>query len=174
MDMFFRNTRPPNESKMVGDRNPYLPNTPGGCGNGWATSNATTSVGLVPFGGNMGGSMAADGCSVDTNSTLLWGDPNTSRMKGPKQTFARPFATTPFMGGGDPNAVDTETHVQFGHSTANRKSIQTVSDKPFPVFEPLIRERVDDIPENNYFIEPFLRGGLASRLVPKTRVELGH
>jgi hypothetical protein len=68
--------------------------------------------------------------------------------------------------------VDDQSRVMYGHSTANRKSIQTVTDKQFPVFEPLIDERVADIPDHNYFVEPFLRGGYSARLVPRSRVDL--
>lgn len=112
-----------------------------------------------------------EGCSIDTNSDLLWGAPGTARTKGPKQVFARPFATTPFLGLGTIEGIEDQSRVMFGHSTANRKSIQTVTDKQFPVFQPLIAEKAADIPENNYFVEPFLRGGLASRLVPRVRVD---
>jgi hypothetical protein len=109
---------------------------------------------------------------VDTQSSLMWGDPGTTRVKGPTQLFQRPWATTPFLGGGSPAEVDKQSSVLFGHSTANRKSIQGVADTQFPVFEPLLASRVSDIPENHYFVEPFLRGGLASRGMSQVRVDL--
>lgn len=130
-------------------------------------NNTGQHPGLVPKAGYGPG----EGCSIDTNSDLLWGAPGTARTKGPKQVFARPFATTPFLGLGTIEGIDDQNKVVFGHSTANRKSIQTVTDKQFPVFQPLIAEKAADIPENNYFVEPFLRGGLASRLVPRVRVD---
>lgn len=139
-----------------------------GCGNGWAVGSSIP--GLNPM-GNFGNSPEG-GCAIDLQSELLFGDPTTARLKGPKQIFPRPFSTTPYMSGGNPDAVDDESRVTFGHSTANRKSIQTVTDKQFPVFEPLIQERVDDIPESNYFVEPFLRGGYSARNVPRVRVDL--
>ena len=126
--------------------------------------------GMVPR-GNFGNTKEG-GSGIDTQSDLIWGAPGTARFKGPKQTFARPFATTPFLGLGTIEGIDDQNKVRFGHSTANRKSIQTVTDKQFPVFEPLIAEKAADIPENNYFVEPFLRGGLASRLIPRTRIDL--
>ncbi len=126
--------------------------------------------GLVPQGGY--GNSPAGGCAIDLQSDLLWGAPGTARTKGPKQVFARPFATTPFLGMGSIESIPDQSRVMFGHSTANRKSIQTVTDKQFPVFEPLIAEKAADISENNYFVEPFLRGGLSARLVPRVRVDL--
>jgi hypothetical protein len=147
----------------------YYSNYPTTCGNSSAVQAAAEYVGLIPKGGY---GNSPGGCGIDEQSELLWGDPATVKYKGPKQLFQRPWATTPFMGGGDPDAVPDESKLIFGHSTANRKSIQTVTDKQFPVFEPLISERVADIPEHNYFVEPFLRGGFASRLVPKTRIDL--
>lgn len=142
--------------------------TPSGCGNNWAV--AASIPGMIPM-GNFGNSPEG-GCGIDTHSDLLFGAPGTARLKGPKQTFARPFATTPNLSMGNVESVDDENKVIFGHSTANRKSIQTVTDKQFPVFQPLIPERVADIPDNNYFVEPFLRGGYNSRLVPRHRVDV--
>jgi len=141
-----------------------------GCGNGWAVSNVAGNPGIIPR-GNFGNSPEG-GCGIDTQTDLLWGAPGTARTKGPKQVFARPFATTPFLGLGTIEGIEDQSKVMFGHSTANRKSIQTVTDKQFPVFEPLIAEKAADIPENNYFVEPFLRGGQASRLIPRVRVDL--
>ena len=148
----------------------YYANAPASCGNGSAWQAAAEYVGLVPR-GNFGNSPEG-GCAIDTQSELLFGDPAAARFKGPKQLFQRPFPTTPFLGMGTIEGIPDQNRVIFGHSTANRKSIQTVTDKQFPVFEPLISERVSDIPENNYFVEPFLRGGFASRNVPKTRLDL--
>jgi hypothetical protein len=141
-----------------------------GCGNSWALQSVAGNPGMIPK-GNYGNSPEG-GCAIDTHSDLLWGAPGTARQKGPKQVFARPFATTPFLGLGSVEGIDDQNKVIFGHSTANRKSIQTVTDKQFPVFEPLIEEREADIPESNYFVEPFLRGGLASRLMKNNRVDL--
>jgi hypothetical protein len=148
----------------------YYMNSPSSCGGSSAFQAASEYVGLIPKGGY--GNSPEGGCAIDKQSDLLWGDPATVKYKGPKQLFQRPWATTPFMGGGDPDAVPDESKLIFGHSTANRKSIQTVTDKQFPVFEPLIPEKVADIPDNNYFVEPFLRGGFASRLVSKSRIHL--
>jgi len=144
--------------------------TPSGCGNSWAVSGAASAPGLIPR-GNFGNSPEG-GCGIDIQSDLLFGAPGTARIKGPKQVFARPFATTPFLGLGTIEGIDDQSRATFGHSTANRKSIHTVTDKQFPVFQPLLPEKESDIAENNYFVEPFLRGGFASRLVPSVRVDL--
>jgi len=148
----------------------YLANNPESCGNGSATKFAGEFVGLTPR-GNFGSSPEG-GCAIDLQTDMRNGDPSTVRLRGPKQLFQRPWATTPFMGGGDPDAVKDENRVKFGYSTPNLKSIQTIMDNQFPVFVPLIPEKQADIPESNYFVEPFLRGGFSSRLVPKVRVDL--
>jgi hypothetical protein len=176
LPLFHATTRNPEDqggnsqgSKRNMDASYYM-NMPSMCGGSSAFQGAAEYVGLVPQAGF--GNSPAGGCAIDKQSDLLWGDTSTVRYKGPKQLFQRPWATTPFMGGGDPDAVPDESKLIFGHSTANRKSIQTVTDKQFPVFAPLIPEKESDIPDNNYFVEPFLRGGFASRLVPKTRIDL--
>lgn len=143
---------------------------PSMCGGSSDFAAGAEHPGLVSKGGY--GNSAAGGCNIDTQSDLIWGAPGTARSKGPKQVFARPFATTPFLGLGNLDGIEDQNKVVFGHSTANRKSIQTVTDKQFPVFQPLLAEKESDIAENNYFVEPFLRGGQASRLIPRQRVDL--
>ena len=143
-----------------------------GCGGFSIFDSAAQYIGIIPK-GNMGNA-PEEGCAVDTQNSLLWGDPNTQRPKGAQQLFPRPWATTPFLAMGSVEDIPDQTKVMFGHSTANRKSIQTVTDKQFPVFQPLLQSKEADIPANNYFVEPFLRGGLASRLIPKQRVDLKH
>jgi len=174
LPMFYSNTRQGESARDVtrhnNENSALESSTPSGCGNGWAVEGAANSVGLIPR-GNFGNSPEG-GCGIDLQSDLLWGVPGTARTKGDKQTFSRPFMTTPFMGGGDPDGTLDENKLIFGHSTANRKNIQTVTDKQFPVFAPLLPEKEADIAENNYFVEPFLRVGLAARLVPHNRVDL--
>ena len=141
-----------------------------GCGGSSIFDAMAQHIGLVPKGNR--GNQPEEGCAVDTQSALMWGDEGTTRTKQPNQLFPRPFATTPFLAGGTIHEIEQQSSVLFGHSTANRKSIQTVSDTQFPVFDPLLPSKVSDIAENNYFVEPFLRGGQASRLLPYTRVDL--
>lgn len=167
MSYFYANTRGAYASTQ-----PSVPSTQqqSGCGGTSIFQSSAQHVGIVPR-GNMGNAPES-GCAVDTQTSLLWGLPGTTREKGPQQVFPRPYATTPFMGLGSVEDVPVESNVKFGHSTANRKSIQTVTDTQFPVFEPLIQSKADDIPANNYFVEPFLRGGLASRLITRQRVDV--
>ena len=143
-----------------------------GCGGMSIFDSAAEYMGLVPK-GNMGNAPEG-GCAVDTQNLLMWGDPNTQKRKEHQQLFPRPWATTPFLAMGSVEDVPAQSAVIFGHSTANRKSVQTVSDKQFPVFQPLLQSKEADIPANNYFVEPFLRGGLSSRLLTKERVDLKH
>ena len=166
LPQFYANTRQGEEPRHLNADSkswfPFFPDT--------AAPPTSDYRGMVPR-GNFGNTKEG-GSGIDMQSDLLWGAPGTARSKGGKQAFARPFATTPFLGLGTIEGIDDQSRVMFGHATANRKSIQTVTDKQFPVFEPLIAERVADIPENNYFVEPFLRGGLVSRLIPRVRVDL--
>jgi hypothetical protein len=148
----------------------YLANNPESCGNGSATKFAGEFIGLTPR-GNFGNSPEG-GCGIDIQTQMRNGDPSTVRLRGPKQIFQRPWATTPFLAAGNLDGIPDQNRVKYGYSTPNRKSIQTVMDRQFPVFQPLIPERQADIPENNYFVEKFLRGGFASRLVPSQRVDL--
>lgn len=175
LPMFYSNSRQGEAARDVGhhhnaDNASFKSYSPGGCGNGWAVSAAASAPGMIPK-GNFGNSPEG-GCNIDLQSDLLFGAPGTARTRGPKQIFPRPFATTPNMNLGNIEGIDDQSRVMFGHSTANRKSIHTVTDKQFPVFVPLLPEKEADIAESNYFVEPFLRGGLAARLIPHVRVDL--
>ena len=152
------------------DNIPSSSGIPWGCGGSNVFMTMTDHVGIIPR-GNVGNAPET-GCAVDTQTRLMWGDADTQRLKGRQQNFARPWATTPFLGMGSIEDIPEQTKVIFGHSTANRKSIQTITDSQFPVFQPLLAQKEADIPANNYFVEPFLRGGFASRLLTKQRVDL--
>jgi len=141
-----------------------------GCGGISIFRSAAEYIGIIPK-GNLGNA-PEDGCAVDTQSALMWGDVGTSRQPGHKQTFPRPYATTPFLAIGNVEGIDDQTKVLHGYSTANRKEVQSVTDSQFPVFQPLLPQKEADIAAHNYFVEPFLRGGFASRLVPHQRVDL--
>jgi len=174
LPLFYSNTRQGEAARDVSryetENGNFKSHTPGGCGNAWAVSAAAEAPGMIPK-GNFGNSPEG-GCGIDTQSELLFGAPGTARSRGPKQVFARPFATTPFLGLGNIDGIEDQSKVMFGHSTANRKSIQTITDKQFPVFEPLIPEKESDIVESNYFVEPFLRGGYSARMASHNRVDL--
>lgn len=92
-------------------------------------STAAESVGLIP---TAGFGMAAGGCTVDLNTELTWGVPGGHREKGPKQLWARPFTTTPNLGGGNPGDVDHESQLIQSASIRNRKETNTISDKTIP------------------------------------------
>ena len=171
LPLFYSNSRQGEAARDVArissDNMSFQTHMPGSCGNqNWSAD----APGMIPK-GNFGNSPEG-GCGIELQSDLLFGAPGTARLKGPKQIFPRPFATTPFLGIGNIEGIEDQSRVMFGHSTANRKSIQTVTDKQFPVFEPLLPEKEADIAENNYFVEPFLRGGLAARMIPHNRVDL--
>jgi hypothetical protein len=141
----------------------------GQCGNGWAVENVAGNPGMIPK-GNYGNSPEG-GCAANTSNDLWFGAPGTARLKGPKQVFPRPWATTPFLGLGTLEGIEDQNKVVFGHSTANRKSIQTVSDKQFPVFQPLLPELQDDYSEYSQNVATSGRG-YPSNLDKKVRVDL--
>ena len=167
LPLFYSNSRQGDaardEPRHSSDNANFKSFTPSGCGNAWAVNGAAYAPGLIPR-GNFGNSPEG-GCGIDTQT-------GTAKVKGPKQVFPRPFATTPFLGLGSVESIPDQNKVVFGHSTANRKSIQTVTDKQFPVFWPLIQEKKDDMVNDNYFIEPWIRGGLAVRPLHSERVDL--
>lgn len=156
---FFENSRQgeaARDSDMRRDT-PIVPGTRSGCGNSWATQSVAGNPGLIGK-GNYGNSPEG-GCAIDLQSELLFGLPGTSRQAGPKQVFARPWATTPFLGLGTIEGIEDQSRITYGHSTANRKSIQTVTDKQFPVFAPLIPELQSDFSEYSHSLGNLLPGG---------------
>ena len=81
MSYFYANTRigSPSQTKVPST----IPQS--GCG-GYSIFDATAQhIGLVPK-GNLG-NQPEDGCAVDTQSSLLWGDAGTTRVKQPNQLF---------------------------------------------------------------------------------------
>lgn len=172
---FFENTRQGDAARDVDGRRdtPVGHATQTGCGNNWAVQNVAANPGMIPK-GNFGNSPEG-GCGIDVSNDLLFGAPGTARQKGPKQVFARPWATTPFLGLGTIEGIDDQNKVVYGHSTANRKSIQTVTDKQFPVFAPLLPELESDYTEYSQNVASFLPGrgrGYATTLEKKNRVDL--
>jgi hypothetical protein len=141
---------------------------PMGCGDEWINNAMANSIGMVP-GGNSGGMPP---CAADVSNDLHYGIPGTIRTKGNRQLFTRMFGTTPNLHNGNPDSIIDENRLLYNNGNVNRKSVNTVSDKQWPIFTPLIPERVADIPEHNYFVEPFARGGVPSRNQSMTRVDL--
>ena len=124
--------------------------------------------GMIAMGGY---GQPGSGCKVDENTELRWGIEGAHRQKGPKQMWARPFATTPFMSGGDPLAVDDESGLIRSAPPRNRKDASTIMDKMIPNFyQPLIPVKASDYKDVNHWVEQWTRGGDATRLIPQTRV----
>ena len=174
LDWFFAPTRSRADAVNAGD----IANTNGqsrmssqvfsDCGAQNPVTVAAKSVGLIP---TSGFGMAGGGCTVDTNTELKWGIEGAHRQKGPKQLWQRPFATTPNLGGGDPDGVDTETTLIQSASIRNRKETNTISDKTIPhYFAPLIEDKAAEYKDTDNWIEPWTRGGDNTRLKQMKRV----
>lgn len=175
LDWFFAPTRGKNDTQNPGD----IANTNGqsrmasqidsGCsGSMNPASAAAQSIGLIPTAGY---GMAGGGCTVDTNTELKWGMEGAMRVKGPKQLWARPFSTTPNLGGGAPGEVDAESTLIQSASIRNRKETNTISDKTIPhYFAPLIEDRAEEIKDSDNWVEPWVRGGDNTRLIQMKRV----
>ena len=117
----------------------------------------------------MGGYGSA-GCKVDENTELRWGNPGAWRNKGKHQLWARPFATTPNMGGGDPAVVDDESGLIHSMLVRNRKEVNTFMDKAIPNFyDPLIPQKQAEYSNPSNWVESWTRGGDASRLLDTQR-----
>jgi hypothetical protein len=112
------------------------------------------------------------GCKVDENTELRWGMEGAHRQKGPKQLWARPFATTPYLGGGEPQAVDDESGLIRSAPPRNRKEASTIMDKTIPnFFQPLISVKSSEYSNPNNWVESWTRGGDATRLVQTKRID---
>jgi hypothetical protein len=91
-------------------------------------------------------------------------------MKGPKQLWARPFATTPNLSGGDPMVVDDESSLMQSAPPRNRKEASTIMDKVIPnFFQPLIDIKKSEYSNPTNWVEGWTRGGDATRLVQQKR-----
>jgi hypothetical protein len=125
-------------------------------------------VGMIAKGG-LG--MAGGGCKVDENTELRWGTPGAWRHKGPKQLWARPFATTPNLGGGEPSKVDDESGLIHSAIIRNRKETNTIMDKAIGnYYDPLIPLKQSEYSNTSNWIEGWTRGGDSTRLVQTKRV----
>ena len=123
--------------------------------------------GMIAMGGY---GMPGTGCKVDENTELRWGVPGAWRQKGPKQLWARPFATTPNLGGGDPGVVDDESGLIFSDPPRNRKEASTIMDKTIPnFFQPLIDIKKSEYSNPTNWVEGWTRGGDSTRLVQTKR-----
>jgi hypothetical protein len=135
------------------------------------TTKFATGFPALNYTGNYGNT-AVGGCDVDLYSRLLLGDEGTFRVKGHQQLFARPWATTPNMGGGpSASAKDTESRLIQSAPIRQLKGCGTVTDKTFPNYwTPMIPELRSEMGDVNTYVEQWTRGGEPSRLVAKNRV----
>ena len=146
--------------------------TPAPCQDPMATGDFASQYLTMNFTGNYGNT-AAGGCDADLYSRIILGDPNTQRVKGPQQTFARPWASTPFMANGAPTEdKDIESKLIQSMPVRSRKECSTVSDKFFSnQFDPLIPAVRDEIKNvNNWVHSDWTRGGDPTRLIRQKAV----
>lgn len=124
--------------------------------------------GMIATGGY---GMPGTGCKVDENTQLRWGEAGAWRQKGHKQLWARPFATTPNLGGGEPQAVDDESGLIHAAAPRNRKEASTIMDKAIPnYYQPLLTIKASEYSNPSNWIEGWTRGGDATRLVQTKRL----
>ena len=119
------------------------------------------------------GNTAAGGCDTDLYSRLILGDEGTQRQKGHQQTFARPWATTPNLGGG-PSAASKDTESQLIQSIPVRtpKECSTVTDKFFSTqFDPQLPSVQQEMKSVNNFVQTWARGGDPTRIAYKKIVQ---
>jgi len=119
------------------------------------------------------GNTAAGGCDTDLYSRLMLGDEGTQRQKGHQQTFARPWATTPNLGGG-PSAAEKDTESRLIQSVAVRtpKECSTVTDKFFSTqFDPQIPSVQQEMKNADNFVQSWSRGGDPTRILYKKTVQ---
>lgn len=145
---------------------------PSPCQDPLKTGDFASQYVTMNFTGNYGNT-AAGGCDADLYSRLMLGDPNTQRVKGPQQTFARAWSSSPFMANGAPTEdKDTESRLIQSMPVRSRKECSTVSDKFFSnQFDPLIpavRDEIKDV--NNWVHSDWTRGGDPTRLIRQKAV----
>ena len=110
------------------------------------------------------------GCKVDENTELRWGIEGAHRQKGKHQLWSRPFATTPNLGGGEPQAVDDESNLIHSALIRNRKEANSIMDRTIPnYFQPLIPVKKAEYKNPDNWVESWTRGGDATRLVDTKR-----
>jgi hypothetical protein len=126
--------------------------------------------GMIAMGGY---GMAGGGCKVDESTDLKWGIPGAWRQKGQKQLWARPFATTPNLGGGDATAVDDESGLIHSALIRNRKEANTIMDKAIPNFyQPLLGIQQSEYSNPANWVESWTHGGDSARLIQTKRINV--
>jgi hypothetical protein len=173
MDYFFANTRdgstPAKEFRASGvSLTEQASRFASGCS---STLNPAVAMAEQPgMIAQAGHGMEGGGCTVDLNTDLRWGIEGSHREKGKKQMWARPFATTPNLGGGDQEAVDTESSLIHSATIRNRKEVNTIMDRTIPhFFQPLLDIKQQEYKNTNNWVEGWTRGGDSARLIKTKR-----
>lgn len=112
------------------------------------------------------------GCKIDENTDLKWGIPGAWRQKGKNELWARPFATTPNLGGGDQDKVNDESFLIHSAMIKNRKEANTFMDSAFPNFyQPLLDIQASEHANPSNWVQNWTWGGDSTRLVQTKRVD---
>lgn len=118
---------------------------------------------------NGGHHIAPGGCNIEANNEIMLSAQFPPKPKCRISLFQRPFATVPFLGRGESNPI-LESYIQQGDMISNKKSMNTISEKPFLHNSnyPLIPEMSDYMNNAANFVEEeadngWIRGGMASR-----------
>jgi hypothetical protein len=113
------------------------------------------------------------GCKVDESTDLKWGIPGAWRQKGKHELWARPFATTPNLGGGDQSKVNDESYLIHSALIKNRKEANTIMDSTFPgFFAPLLDLQATEFKNPHNWVQEWTWGGDSTRLVQTKRTEV--
>jgi hypothetical protein len=121
---------------------------------------ATSQPAIVYSGGYGSG---AGGCNIDQSSKLLIGTIQT-HPKCKISLYERPFATVPYLGRGAVNPF-TESQIQQGEQTMNKKSVSTLGQIQQSSYYPAILAEGTQSRMNNYFnsLENVPRSGVNSK-----------
>jgi hypothetical protein len=121
------------------------------------------------------GGNGALGCDIDKSTDLNWGMPGAWRQKGKHELWARPFATTPNLGGGDLTKVNDESYLIHSSLIKNRKEANTIMDTTFPgFFAPLLDVQASEFKNPNNWVQNWTWGGDSTRLVHTKRSEVNN
>jgi hypothetical protein len=109
--------------------------------------NLATSQPAINYKGFYGGALT--GCNIEDNSKLLIGQINT-HPKCRISLFSRPFATVPYMGRGNVNAI-TESKIQQGEQTINKKTATNLSQMSVDMYYPNIVQDIKKDKLDEYY-----------------------
>jgi hypothetical protein len=174
VDWFFANTRGNVDQSHVMEQNfaneAALGHQINRCGEALGPAGAMADQpGMIAHGGfGMG-----DGCTIDKNTSLRWGEIDGLRVKGPKQLWIRPFSTTPDLGRGrQADSVNDESDLIHSKLQRATKDSSTIMDKTIPnYYQPLIPFKQSEYSNPNNWIQNWTWGGDSTRLIKKTRID---